>query len=77
MKNGHDVIQGAHDGDLVSLEDIFYDNIVRADITDGGTFIELEDGSSLEIQSTANIDYRLQDGSVYTVDRTNREFVQK
>ena len=77
LENGHDVIQGAHDGDVVSLEDIFYDNIVRADVTDGGTFIELNDGSSLEIQSTANIDYRLQDGSTYTVDRTNREFVQK
>ena len=77
LENGHDVIQGAHDGDVVSLEDIFYDNIVRADVTDGGAIIELEDGSSLEIQSTANIDYRLQDGSTYTIDRTNREFVQK
>ena len=77
LANGHDVIQGAHDGDLVSLEDIFYDDILRADITDGGTFIELTDGSTLEIKSTANIDYRLQDGSTYTANRTNREWVQK
>ena len=77
LENGHDVIQGAHDGDLVSLEDIFYDNIIRADVTEGGTFIELNDGSSLDIQSTANIDYRLQDGTTYTVDRTRGEFIQK
>ena len=76
-ENGHDVIQNAHDGDLVSLEDIFYDDIVRADITDSGTFIELDDGSTLEIQSTANLNYRLQDGSTYTADRTSREWVQK
>ena len=77
MGNGNDVIQGAHDGDLVSLEDIFYDDVVRADITDGGAFIELTDGSTLEIQSTANLDYRLQDGTTFTADRTNREWVQK
>ena len=77
LENGHDVIQNAHDGDLVSLEDIYYDNIARADITDGGAFIELNDGSTLEIQSTANLDYRLQDGTTYTADRTNREWVQK
>ena len=77
LENGHDVIQNAHDGDLVSLEDIFYDDVVRADITEGGAFIELQDGSTLEIQSTANLDYRLQDGTTYTADRTNREWVQK
>ena len=76
-ENGHDVIQNAHDGDFVSLEDIFFDDIVRADITDSGAFIELQDGSSLNIQSTANLDYRLQDGTTYTANRSNREWVQK
>ena len=66
-ENGHDVFQGAH----------YFENIARADINDTGVFIELTDGSTLEIQSTANIDYRLQDGSIYTADRTNREWVQK
>ena len=74
LENGHDVIQGAHDGDVVSLEDIYFDDIARADITSGGVFIELNDGSTLEIQSTANLDYRLQDGTTYTADRTNRQW---
>ena len=74
QENGHDVIQGAHDGDVVSLEDIYFDDITRADITSGGVFIELNDGATLEIQSTANLDYRLQDGTTYTADRTNRQW---
>ena len=74
QENGHDVIQGAHDGDVVSLEDIYFDDIARADITSGGVFIELNDGATLEIQSTANLDYRLQDGTTYTADRTNRQW---
>ena len=74
---GHDVIQGAHDGDLVSLEDIFYDDVIRADITEGGAYLEMADGSTLEIQSTANLDYRLADGSTYTINRATGEWNQK
>ncbi|MBQ3336881.1 MAG: hypothetical protein IJG80_05705, partial [Selenomonadaceae bacterium] len=74
---GHDVIQGAHDGDLVSLEDIFYDDVIRADITEGGAYLEMADGSTLEIQSTANLDYRLADGTTYTVNRATGEWNQK
>ena len=77
LENGHDVIQGAHDGDVVSLEDIYLENIVQTNITEGGALIELTDGSTLDIQSTAEIDYRLADGSTYTANRTNREWIQK
>ncbi len=77
LENGHDVIQNAHDGDLISLEDIYLENIARADITSGGAVIELTDGSRLEVQSSAAIDYRLQDGTTYTADRTKGEWVQK
>ena len=74
---GHDRILNAHDGDLVSLEDIFYDDVIRADITEGGAYLELADGSSLEIQSTANLDYRLADGTTYTANRATGEWNQK
>ena len=77
VENGHDVIRNAHDGDLVSLEDIYLENIARADITGGGAVIELTDGSRLEVQSSAAIDYRLQDGTTYTANRTTGEWVQK
>ena len=77
LENGHDVIQNAHDGDLISLEDIYLENIARADITSGGAVIELTDGSRLEVQSSAAVDYRLQDGTTYTADRRTGEWVQQ
>ena len=40
-------------------------------------YLELKDGSTLEINSTANLDYRLADGTTYTANRTTGEWNQK
>lgn len=77
LENGHDVIQNAHDGDVVSFEDIYFDNIVRADISSNGVSIELTDGSTLNVQSNANIDYKLADGTTYNADHTSGQWNQK
>ncbi|MBE8952497.1 MAG: hypothetical protein SR1Q7_05065, partial [Quinella sp. 1Q7] len=75
--NGQDVIQGAHDGDVVELVALTLDNIASTAITGNGVSIDLKDGSRLEVQSAANVEYKLSDGTSYTADHTAREWRQK
>ena len=75
--NGEDVIQNAHDGDLVWLGNVRLEQIARADITDTGILAEFTDGSKLTVESKAAVNYQLEDGTTYTADFTNKVWNKK
>ena len=75
--NGNDIIRNAHDGDVISLEDITLDQIVDAKITAGGVILNFNDGGSLTVESTADVTYQLADGSKYSANHQNLEWQDK
>ena len=75
--NGNDVIEGAHDGDIIhvigaTLDDITYE------FTDTGVVLNFtEDGNSLKVNSQADVTYVAdKDGSQWKADHDNRKFNQ-
>ena len=77
MQNGKDIATSTKDGDVVDLTTIGLEQIRATTITGGGTKLELTDGSSLEIQGTANVEYRLNDGSRYAADHGSGQWIKK
>ena len=75
--NGHDVISNAHSGDVVNMYELTLEQIARADITGSGVEVELTDGSTVNIQSNANVEYRLADGTAWTADHINKTWNEK
>ncbi|MBD3878819.1 MAG: hypothetical protein SR1Q5_03935 [Quinella sp. 1Q5] len=75
--NGHDVISYAHSGDVVNMYEVTLDQVAKAQITRDGVFVELTDGSKLDIQSKNGVEYRLADGSAWTANHTNRTWNKK
>ena len=75
--NGRDKIQNAHDGDIISLEDITLDQISDANITAGGVILNFQDGGSLTVDNTADVTYQLADGSKYFANHSTLEWQDK
>ena len=75
--NGNDNIQNAHDGDIISLEDITLDQIADANITNGGVIFKFMDGGSLTVDSTADVTYQLADGSKYFANHSTHDWDSK
>lgn len=74
--NGNDVIQGAHDGDVIDLTTVKTSDIVGTSITDGGTAVGLWDGSVLEVRSNAAVEYKTADGT-YVADHASGQWIKK
>ena len=70
MGNGRDKIQNAHDGDVISLEDITLNQIISTNISADAVSINFIDGGSLQINGSADVTYQLADGSKYSANRT-------
>ena len=68
--NGRDVIQNAHDGDNIILDDITLDQIADANITADGVVLKFTDGGSLIVNSMANVTYQLANGSRYSANHS-------
>ena len=75
--NGNDNVQNAHDGDIISLEDITLDQISDANITSGGVIFKFTDGGSLTVDGTADVTYQLADGSKYSANHTTHDWDSK
>ncbi|MBR7025873.1 MAG: hypothetical protein IKI08_07720, partial [Selenomonadaceae bacterium] len=75
--NGRDKIQNAHDGDVISLEDITLDQIADANITSGGVILNFNDGGSLTVDGTADVTYQLADGSRYSANHATYDWDSK
>lgn len=74
--NGNDIVQNANDGDIVDLTTLKLIEIAATTITAGGAVVEVVDGSKIEVQSNASIEYRLLDGT-YTANHTTGEWIKK
>ena len=77
QENGNDVIRNAHDGDVVDLTYLDADQFAAVEVTDDGVAIDLTDGSHLDVQSNAAVEYKLGDGNTYLVDHDAGEFNRK
>ena len=77
MQNGKDIVTSAKDGDVIDLTTIGLEQIRATTITGGDTKLELTDGSSLNIQGNANVEYRLNDGSKYAADHSSGQWIKK
>ena len=75
--NGNDNIQNAHDGDIISLEDITLDQIADANITNGGVIFKFTDGGSLTVDGTADVTYQLADGSKHSANHATHDWDSK
>ena len=75
--NGNDNVQNAHDGDIISLEDITLDQISDANITSGGVIFKFTDGGSLTVDGTADVTYQLADGSKYSANHEQMAWEDK
>lgn len=76
LENGNDIITSAHDGDVIDLTKLSVEQVASAEILDEGVMLELEDGSTLAVQSNAAVEYRLSDGT-YTADHETKEWTAK
>ena len=74
MANGNDIIQGAKSGDVIDLTTITLEQVASTTVNGGGAKIGLVDGSSLEIQGTADVEYRFSDGSRYKADHNSGQW---
>lgn len=75
LVNGNDVIQGAHDGDVIDLTTVKTTDIVGTQITDSSAAIGLWDGSVLEVRSNAAVEYKTADGT-YMADHASGQWVK-
>lgn len=75
LVNGNDVIEGAHDGDVIDLTTVKTTDIVGTQITEGGTAVGLWDGSVLEVKSNAAVEYKTADGT-YMADHASGQWVK-
>ncbi|MBR0103766.1 MAG: hypothetical protein IJQ01_09755 [Selenomonadaceae bacterium] len=75
--NGADTIDNAGDGDIVNLFDTSLENITSAAINSTGVALQFNNGGSLTINSNADVNYRLADGSIYTADHANHTWTKK
>ncbi len=75
LVNGNDVIEGAHDGDVIDLTTVNTSEIVGTQITESGTAIGLWDGSVLEVKSNAAVEYKTADGT-YMADHASGQWVK-
>lgn len=76
LVNGNDVIQGAHDGDVIDLGTLTTADIAGTAISSGGTAIALTDGSLLDVRSNAAIEYKTADGT-YVADHASGQWIKK
>lgn len=76
LENGNDVVQNAHDGDVIDLRHVLLEHVTSAEISATGVKLELKDGSTLDVKSNANMEYRLHDGT-YIADHATREWTKK
>ena len=75
--NGHDTIQGINDGDDVILADVSLDQIISANITADGVSFKFADGGSLKVHGKSDVTYQLADGSKYSANHKQLEWVGK
>ena len=61
--NGSDVVENAHDGDVIDLTTVYLNQVKATEITADGATVILEDNSRLQVNSNANMEYRLRDGT--------------
>ena len=76
LVNGHDTIQNAHDGDVIDLSTVGLGYIANTAITESGVAVGLVDGSVVEVQSNAAIEYKTADGS-YVADHASGQWIKK
>ena len=76
LENGNDIVQNAHDGDVIDLRHVLLAHVTSAEISDTGVKLELTDGSKLDVQSNASMEYRLHDGT-YIADHATHEWIKK
>lgn len=77
LGNGNDTITGINNGDRIILSTVTLDQITGTNITAEGVSINFADGSSLQINGTANITYQLADASRYSANHERLQWEMK
>ena len=75
--NGNDTVTAAKDGDIVDLSSVTEAQIASTQIDEDKVTIALTDGSKLEVQSNADIEYKLGDGNTYNADHESGTWTKK
>lgn len=63
LGGGYDIIENANDGDLVNLFDIELEDIVGTKVENSSTTINFRDGGTLKLNNSADVTFKLADGS--------------
>lgn len=75
--NGSDTIASAHDGDEVILSTVTLDQIANTNITADAVAINFKDGGSLQVNSAADITCQLADGSKFSANHAQSNWIAK
>ena len=73
--NGSDTIASAHDGDIVYLSTVTLEQISGTSITADAVSINFTDGGSLQVNSNANVTYQLADGSKFSANHAQSNWI--
>ena len=74
---GRDTIQSINDGDIVILADVSLDQIISANITADGVSFKFADGGSLKVDGKSDVTYQFADGSKYSANHNQLEWIGK
>ena len=74
--NGWDVVENAHDDDVINLLSLDLDDIRSIDADSASVTMKFEDGGRLSIASSADLTYNL-NGDAYTLDRSSKTLQRK
>ena len=74
--NGSDTVTGANDGDAVELIGLTLAQISSAEISSGGVTLNFVDGGKLNVNGTAEVDFRI-NGETYAADFTSNTWTKK
>ncbi|MBR1646191.1 MAG: hypothetical protein IJ685_05360 [Selenomonadaceae bacterium] len=74
--NGNDTIQNASDGDIVEFTGLTLEQILSTEITSTGVTLNFADGGQLNVESTAQVDFRI-NGETYAANHDTAQWTKK
>ena len=73
----NDVVNNVDDNDVVNLGAYTLSDITAASVTDDAVYAEFNDGSSLRVNSSSKVGFRIENATYYVADRASKQWAAK
>ena len=74
---GNDVVNNVDDNDVVNLGAYTLSDITAASVTEDAVYAEFNDGSSLRVNSSSKVGFRIENATYYVADRASKQWAAK